>query len=207
MMMMMVVMLRRRHVLHLPGVGGAARRARGVATHSDIHPDRGTRTTIQLGRHCATNRHVRGSGHLLPLVHTSIFLPISDPLSGCPLRAPFPPLPFHFSLFPLSPFPLSLSSFLLPPPPPLLPPPPFRLSLSSTRRSLRYTGNDLRVVVGFAKEIENLSAHDTDDLTTDLFGSTHSPSFAATHQIPSKRHRGTRGDRFVHTCPRMETTK
>lgn len=61
MMMMMVVMLRRRHVLHLPGVGGAARRARGVATHSDIHPDRGTRTTIQLGRHCATNRHVRGS--------------------------------------------------------------------------------------------------------------------------------------------------
>lgn len=68
MVMMVVMMLRRRHVLHLPGIGGATRRARGVATYGDVHPDRCTRTTIQLGRHCATNRHVRGSGHLLPLV-------------------------------------------------------------------------------------------------------------------------------------------
>lgn len=63
-MMMVVMMLRRRHVLHLASVGGATGRARGIATHGDVHPD--CRTTIQVGRHCATNRHVRGSGHLLP---------------------------------------------------------------------------------------------------------------------------------------------
>ena len=67
MVMMVVMMLRRRHVLHLASISGAARWARGIATHGDVHPDRGTRT-IQLGRHCGTNRHVRGSGHLPPLV-------------------------------------------------------------------------------------------------------------------------------------------
>lgn len=108
-MMMVVMMLRRRHVLHLPGVGGAARRAGGVATHGDVHPDRGTRTTIQVGRHCATNRHVRGSGHLLLLAQrcprirslTSVFLPprglprqgtlsvtsFSPPCSLCPFAS------------------------------------------------------------------------------------------------------------------------
>lgn len=88
MMMMVMMMLRRRHVLHLAGVGGAAGRARGVATHGDVHPDRCTRTTIQLGRHCATNRHVRGSGHLLPLVERFQQNPLDSypPRRDCPSR-------------------------------------------------------------------------------------------------------------------------
>lgn len=64
--LVMVVVLGRGHVLHLPGVGRAAGRARGVTTHGDVHPASGTRATIQVGRNCAANRHVRGSSHLLP---------------------------------------------------------------------------------------------------------------------------------------------
>lgn len=64
-MVMMMVMLRRGHVLHFTGVSGAAGRTRGVATHGDVHPDPGSGTTIQLSGHCTTNRHVRGSSHLL----------------------------------------------------------------------------------------------------------------------------------------------